>query len=170
MRGDLFQEKKMIKKRWNRKTTTDIKIILQNEVECWERDSFIHSGLTWIKTLMTFYPLEERTNGPTQFLCSCLLSAFHFQNQIWFVKIKSALLKLELSENVVFSVHKYHCLIVCLPVCYDADDNVISSHVLCLYFIFDLCNIKPRNMGGIVTETRNTVVFIGSLIMDWIWV
>ena len=32
------------------------------------------------------------------------------------------------------------------------------------------CVILNRgDMGGIVTETRSTVVFIGSSIMDWIW-
>ena len=36
--------------------------------------------------------------------------------------------------------------------------------------LYDLCTIEPGNMGGIVRETRNTVVFDGSLIMDSIWV
>ena len=33
--------------------------------------------------------------------------------------------------------------------------------------LFDVCNIKPGDMGGNEQETRNTVAFIGSLIMDW---
>ena len=32
--------------------------------------------------------------------------------------------------------------------------------------LFDLCYIEPGDMVGNVTETRNTVCFIGSLIMD----
>ena len=31
---------------------------------------------------------------------------------------------------------------------------------------YDLCNIEPGDMGGNVMETRNTVVFNWSLIMD----
>ena len=31
---------------------------------------------------------------------------------------------------------------------------------------FDLCNIEAGDMGGNVTETRNTVVFIGSLMIN----
>ena len=34
--------------------------------------------------------------------------------------------------------------------------------------LHELCNIKPGDMGGILTETRNTVIFIGSLIKEWI--
>ena len=52
-------------------------------------------------------------------------------------KIKTACfvpVKLVPSGTMVFSVHKYHCLIVCLPVCYDADDNVISLHDVLLIF------------------------------------
>ena len=30
----------------------------------------------------------------------------------------------------------------------------------------DLCNIEPGDKGGNVTETINTVVFIGSLLMN----
>ena len=32
----------------------------------------------------------------------------------------------------------------------------------------DICYIEPGDMGGNLTEARNTVVFIGSLIKDWI--
>ena len=32
--------------------------------------------------------------------------------------------------------------------------------------LIDLCNIEPRDKGGDITETRNTVVFIWNLIMD----
>ena len=32
--------------------------------------------------------------------------------------------------------------------------------------IYDLCNIKPGDIGRIVTGTRNTGVFIGSFVMD----
>ena len=34
---------------------------------------------------------------------------------------------------------------------------------------YDLCQIEPGDMGGgNVTETRNPVGFLGSLIMNWI--
>ena len=38
-----------------------------------------------------------------------------------------------------------------------------QSHSSTLY---GMCNIKPGDMEGNVTETRNTVVFIGSLMIN----
>ena len=94
------------------------------------------------KTLTNFYPPEKRTNGPTH-LRPCLLR--HFTSGInfpfGFVKIKSAMEKLVLSGIMVFSVHNYFCLTVCLPVCLDVDDNVISLYdVNVIFYTWSICN------------------------------
>ena len=45
--------------------------------------------------------------------------------------------------------------------------GLLSIHFCKAYCpTYDLCNIEPGDIGGNVQETRNTVAFIRSLIMD----